>query len=311
MSSPSWIRLGLRPRERRALAIGLLFTWPWLLHFVLLLLYPALASLYYGFTDFTILDTPHFVGLDNFRQLLTEDSEFHLAVGNTLWMLFIIVPALMAWAFLTALLANMPLRGRPVYRTVFFLPSLMPPVVLAILWTWLLNPGYGVINSLLRYFGTAGPLWLSSAEWSKPSILLMQLWAVGSTMVLYLAALQDVPVELYEAAELDGAAWWQKVRYVTWPMVSPVTFFMLIINVIWAFQYFTQAYLVAGTGTRFGGPEGSLLFYSLYLYAQAFRYLHMGYASAMGWLMLLIVLLMTLLAIKTSPRWVHYEGEGR
>jgi ABC-type sugar transport system permease subunit len=133
VSSPSWIRLGLRPRERRALAIGLLFTWPWLLHFVVLLLYPALASLYYGFTDFTILDTPHFVGLDNYRQLLTEDSEFHLAVGNTLWMLFIIVPALMAWAFLTALLANLPLRGRPVYRTVFFLPSLMPPVVLAVL----------------------------------------------------------------------------------------------------------------------------------------------------------------------------------
>jgi multiple sugar transport system permease protein len=289
----------------------LLFTFPWLLHFVLLLLGPALASLYYGFTDFTILEPPRFVGLDNYRRLLTEDREFYLAVANTLWLLLILVPTLMLFALTTALLANLPLRGRPVYRTVFFLPSLMPPVVLALLWGWLLNPGYGIINSLLRYVGTQGPLWLASAEWSKPSILVMQLWAVGSTMVLYLAALQDVPTELYEAAEIDGAAWWHKVFYVTRPMISPVTFFLLVINVIWAFQYFTQAYLLGGSGGGFGGPEGSLLFYSLYLYAQAFRYLQMGYASAMGWLMLVLILLMTLLALRTAPRWVHYEGEKR
>ena len=253
-----------------------------------------------------------FVGLQNYVALLTNDSDFLQAVTNSLWLLFILVPALIAFAFLTALPANLQLRGQVFYRTVFFLPSLMPPVVLAILWVWMLNPRYGLVNSLLNYLGTPGPLWFTDPSWSKPSLLLMQLWAVGPPMILYLAALQDVPHELYDAASIDGANWWHRVVQITWPMVSPVTFFMLITNIIWSFQYFTQAYLIGGAGnSQLGAPEGSLLFYSLYLYGQAFRYLHLGYASAMAWLMLLLVLAMTFVALRSAPRWVHYEGDQR
>ena len=202
-----------------------------------------------------------------------------------------------------ALLLNLNLRGMGVYRTLFFLPSILPTVATSVVFLWLFNPEIGLINRLLRTLGVTGPEWLQSPAWSLPSLVLLSLWAVGGSMVIYLAGLKDIPAHLYEAATIDGASSWQRLRHITLPMLTPVIFFNLVMGLIGVFQYFTEAYIMTQ-----GGPEDSTHFYALYLFERAWRYLDMGYASAMAWVLFLIIMIVTGTLFLTQKRWVHYEG---
>lgn len=306
---------------RRALIKAALFASPWIIGFLCFTLYPALTSLYYSFTHYDLINPPRWVGLANYQYLFTQDMDFRNALGNTLYMAIIGVPLGLLVAFGAAMLLNTGVRGMAFWRTAYFLPTLMPPVAATILWLWIFNPQVGVVNTVFSLFHANSPGWFTDPDWSKPALIMLGLWQIGTTTIIYLAGLQNVPKELYEAAELDGAGPWAKVRYVTVPMVSSVTLFNLIIGVIGMFQYFTNAFIVgvssgggSSSGVAQGGsgaPAGSLLFYAVYLYNQAFGYLHMGYASAMAWVLLTLILVVTLIILRSSSRWTYYEGQGR
>ena len=283
--------------------MGLLFVAPWLVGFLLLTVYPVFATLYLSFTDYRVLSPPRWVGWANYTELLTDTENFWPSLGNTVFF-FLELPLTLLLGLALALLLNQKLRGMAIYRTIFYLPSIVPVVANAMLWLWLLNPEHGLINAGLRAVHLPGPAWLASPLWAKPALIVMDLWAVGGSMVIYLAALQGVPVSLYEAADLDGANAFQKLTNVTLPAISPVIFFNLIIGVIGTFQYFTQTFVM----TR-GGPDKATLFYALYLYQNAFQYFRMGTACAMAWLLFLVTLAATFIVFKTSARWVYYEGE--
>ena len=308
-------RLRLPTRsERRDLAVGLLFISPWLIGFLCFYVYPALASFYYSFTDFRILQEPSFVGLDNYRRMLA-DPFFWKSLTNTAYLTVFGVPLAVMTALGIALLLNARgVRGIGIFRTIFYLPVVVPSVAAAILWIWLLNPQYGLVNEFLKLFGIDGPKWFYDPDWSKNGIILMTVWAAGDVVIIYLGALQGVSRQLYEAAEVDGAGAWAKLRNVTIPMISPAILFNLITGAIAAFQYFTQAYVVSeGTVGRgsgaVGGIQNSLLFYGLNLYNNAFRYFRIGYASALAWFLLVVILLTTLVMLRASRNRVYYEGE--
>ena len=231
----------------------------------------------------------YFVGLSNFRELFLTDKRFLGSMGNTAYYVALYVPLHMLVALGLALLLDQKVRGMPVYRTMFYIPSIVPIVAGSILWVWILQPEWGLINSVLSTFGIKGPLWLASLTWSKPSLIMMALWGSGAAMIICLAGLQGVPQHLYEAAEIDGADRWQRFVRITLPMLSPTLFFMLILGVIGSFQVFTTAYVMTG-----GGPAESTLFYMLYLYRRAFVFLNMGYAAAMAWILFVIVLVLTM-----------------
>jgi multiple sugar transport system permease protein len=283
--------------------LGLLFISPWLAGFLLLTVIPVFATLYLSFTDYKVLSPPRWVGWSNYHNLLTDTEYFWPSLGNTVFF-FLELPAALMLGLALALLLDMKLRGMAFYRTIYYLPSIVPVVANAMLWLWLLNPEYGLINAGLRAAHLPGSPWLASPLWAKPALILMDLWAVGGSMVIYLAALQGVPTQLYEAASLDGANAWHRFVNVTLPAISPVIFFNLIMGVIGTFQYFTQTFVMTQ-----GGPDKATLFYALYLYQNAFQYFRMGTACAMAWLLFLITLAATLLVFKTSARWVYYEGE--
>lgn len=289
-------------RTTQAVLNGLLFTSPYIVGLFAFTLYPLGASFYYSFTDYRILTAPRWIGLGNFGQLLGDDL-FWISLSNTVYYTVLAVPFGLAFSFLLALALNLRVRGMAAYRTIFFLPSIVPSVALSILWLWVFNPQYGILNGILGLFGVPGVGWVNDPLWSKPSLILMHLWGVGGTVVIFLAGLQDVPQHLYEAAEIDGARWWHRVRFITIPMVTPVVLFNLIIGMINSFQYFTQAYVMTN-----GGPVNSTLFYALLLYRNAFQYIKMGYASAMAWILFIIVLVCTLLVLWSSRRWVYYSG---
>lgn len=288
--------------ETRKVLKGVSFISPWIIGFIAFTIYPLLASLYYSFTDFSLFGSPQLIGLANYSRLFA-DPKFTKSMTNTLVFLAAIVPASIIVALLLALLLNNNTRGNAIYRTVIYMPSVVPAVAAAMLWMWILNPQWGLLNAGLRVIGVQGPPWLSSPKWTKPSLLLITLWTIGSDMILYLAGLQEIPIDYYEAASLDGASPLQKVFRITIPLITPIMFFHLINAFIWAFNYFTTPYTISG-GT--GEPAGSLLFYSLYLYQNAFSYLKMGYASAMAWLLFVLVLICTIIILKTSKGWVHY-----
>jgi multiple sugar transport system permease protein len=285
---------------------GLAFISPWLIGFLVFTAYPVLASLYYSLTDYRVLRPPHWVGWQNYATLLSGDEYFwRFAVYNTAYM-FLELPANVALGVGLAMLLNQRLKGMALYRTLFYLPSVVPTVAVSMLWLWVLNPQYGLANVLLQRLH-ADPLgWLTDPKWSKPSFIMMDLWGAGGGMVIYLASLQGVPEHLYEAAVLDGAGWRAKFTSVTLPMISPVIFFNVVLGIIGTFQYFTQTYIM----TR-GGPELSTLFYALYLFQNAFEYFRMGYACAMAWVLFLITLGATLIVFRSSARWVYYEAEDR
>jgi multiple sugar transport system permease protein len=286
---------------RRNNPAGWLFAAPAVLGLLAFTVYPLLASLYLSFCDYDILSAPRFVGLRNYATMFTADPLFYKSLFNVLYYIALAVPLSIIFGVTLAMLLNAPIRGQSFYRTLFFLPSIVPTVATSVLWMWLLNPQSGLINSLLRLLGIEGPNWLTSVHWSKPSLVFMGLWGVGGTMIIYLAGLKDIPLTLYEAALVDGANFRQRLRHVTLPMLTPVIFFNLVMGLIAAFQYFTPAYVMTQ-----GGPVDSTLFYSLHLFYQAFRYLKLGYASAMAMLLFLIVTLITALLFRTQSRWVNY-----
>jgi len=303
----------------RRYGVVLLFMAPWIIGFVAFILYPMVSSLYFSFTHYDLLSSPVPVGLANYRYMFTADPQFWLAIRNTIWIIVVGVPLRIVLGILTAMLLTRPKRGVKVYRTIYFLPSMAPPVAAALAFVYVFNPATGPINQMLTRFGMKNPpLWFYGPGSSKWAMVILGLWGVGDAMIIFLAGLLDVPRQLYEAADIEGASSWQKFRHVTLPMISPVIFFSLVIGVIDGFQFFTQAYVAgaATSGTRnpstsLGYPEGSLLFYSVYLYQQGFTYFRMGYASAMAWVLFIITMLCTLIIFRSSRGWVHYGGALR
>jgi len=289
-----------RKSEARA---GILFASPWFIGFFVFLAGPLLSALYFSFCEYSVLKAPVWIGIDNYRNLVADEL-FWKSLSNTLLYALFAIPLGTFTAIGLAMLLNARIRGLAWYRTFFFLPSLVPAVPLSVLWLWMFNGDYGLINTFLGFLGVKGPAWLSDPTWSKPALVLMSVWGVGNAVVIYLAGLQEVPQQLYEAADLDGANAWQRTRNVTLPMLSPVILFNVVMAMIGSLQVFTQPYIMFPGGR----PDRSTYFYSMYLYDNAFVYLKMGYASAMGWVMFLIILTLTMTALKVSERRVHYEG---
>jgi multiple sugar transport system permease protein len=296
--------------RNRSLTRGLLFASPWILGFVLFQFLPIIASAYFSFTEFNLFQEPKFIGLRNYEQL-ASDELFWKSLFNTLYLTVIGVPVSLAAGLAAALALNMKVPGQWLFRLIVFLPTVVPVVAATYIWRWLLNAQYGYVNVALGSAGLGEPLWLTDPFWTKPALILISLWVTGSAMVVFLAALQDVPDVYYEAAVLDGAGAWAKFRHVTLPFISPVILFETIIASIFTLQYFAQAYLLGQTRLNVpsGGPENSLLVYGLYLFERAFVFLDMGYASAMAWVLLLLALGGTFLLLRLSRNRVFYAGD--
>ena len=293
----------MTPGTKRFLTM-LAFSSPWILGFLAFFVYPLLLSLYYSFTEYNLLQPPKWVGLNNYTSL-TEDSHYLNAVGNTVYFVVFSVPLGVLTAFIVAFLLNQQLRLRVLLRMIFYIPIVVPISATAILWMWIFNSNWGLLNNLLSLVGIQGPSWLGSPTWSKPSLIIMQLWLVGGSVLIFLAALQDVPRALYDAAMVDGANAIRRVWHVTIPMVTPAILFSLLTGLIAAFQTFANAWIMTS-----GGPIRSTEFYVLYLYDNGFRFFRMGYASAMAWILFLVVVVVTVILFRTSARWVYYGGEG-
>jgi multiple sugar transport system permease protein len=265
-----------------------------------------LASLYFGFTDWRITTEPKWVGLDNYIKMFTGDRDFYQALRVTFTYVLIALPLNLIFGLALSLLLNHKLPGIGIFRTVFYLPVVLSGVAVSLMWMWLLNPDYGVVNSILGGIGIQGPKWFTDPDTALLSIVLMNLWRVGGGAIIYLAGLQNIPPHLYEAAEMDGAGVWSKLWNVTIPMLTPTLFFQLVMEAIDAFQVFTAAYIITD-----GGPVRSTLFYMLYMFRTAFTDFEMGYASALAWVLGIIILVFTALVFKSSPLWVYYESEAR
>jgi multiple sugar transport system permease protein len=294
-------------RKWRQTRLGILFVSPWIIGFCAFYLYPFAATFYYAFTRFTGIGNPVFTGLGNFSTLAT-DHLFRTALFNTFYYTAIEVPLSTAAALGLALLLNMNVRGQAIYRTLFYIPSIVPVIASSMIFVWIFQPSFGLVNSLLSDAGINGPEWFFSIGWSKPSFILLGLWGLGQPMVIYLAALQGVPREMYEVADLEGANAWQRLRRVTIPMISPVMLFNVIMSLVLSIQYFTQAQVIE---TPPGSPGTSTMFFVTYYYEQAFSFLHLGYASAMAFILFVLVLLITVVLLRTSRHWVYYENEAR
>jgi len=293
-----------RLRRRQAL-IGYLWISPWLIGALLFTIGPMLASLFLSFTQYNIVESPRWIGLANYIHAFTKDDLFWGSMWRTLVYAAVTVTLGTTGSLGAALLLNRPWRGTALLRTAFFLPSLVPIVASALLWRWIFNPQVGLFNYLLGLVGIRGPAWFASTEWAMPGLIIMALWGTigGSQMLIFLAGLQGVPRELYEAAEVDGAGVWGRFRHVTLPMISPTLFFNTILGLIGGLKVFSAAYV----GTE-GGPAYATWFYLLHLYFQAFRFFEMGYASALAWIFFAIVITLTIVQVRWSSRWVYYEG---
>lgn len=292
------------PRVKEAVT-GYAFLSPWILGFLVFGLYPIVMSAYYSLSRFDVLRIPQYVGLENYSTLLLDDPYFGISIWNTIVYTLLRIPIAIGGSLLLAILANQAIKGIKFFRTVYFLPSIITGVVLSVIWLWMFNPQIGLVNTALGWFGISGPLWLQSAEWSKPGLAMMGLWSIGGArMIVFIAALQGIPEQLYEALEIDGGGSWAKFRHVTLPMLSPVIFLWTVLEVIFSMQVFTEAYVMTK-----GGPLNSTLFYNLYLYFKAFDDYEMGYASAMAWILFVITLAITLFQFWFGKKWVHYTGE--
>lgn len=291
------------PHVRRREWYGLLYVAPWLIGFLVFIAYPFVWSIQLSFMDWKGIGTPRYIGWDNYVRMFTDDEAFLYSIRNTIAYTAVHVPGTMVLAFLVALLLNQKVPLMPLYRTLFYLPSVTSGVATVVLWVWILHPT-GLLNRALGLVGIEGPNWFGSTTWSLPGLVLMSFWNIGTTMLIYLAGLQGVPQQLYDAAEIDGANALQRVRYVTLPMMTPSIFLTLVLGIIGSFQVFTAA-LVATEG----GPGYSTLFVLLHIYYNAFRYFRMGYASAIAWVLFLIIMLFTALQFWLASRWVYYEGE--
>lgn len=281
---------------------GLLFIAPWLITFLWFTLGPFIVSFYLSFTNYRFIGLPSWVGFDNYARLFTDDAKFIRSIINTLYYIVVHVPGIMIMSFFVALLLNQNVRGQPIYRTAFYLPSVTAGVATAYLWILLLQPN-GLVNQFLGLVGIEGPRWLVSQTWAMPALILMSFWGLGTTMIIYLAALQGIPQHLYEAASVDGAGVIRKMWHVTVPMMTPAIFLTAVLQIIGSWQVFTQALIVTN-----GGPRDATLFVILHLYRTGFEYFQMGYASAIAWVLFVIILIFTVAQFSIARRWVYYEG---
>jgi multiple sugar transport system permease protein len=296
-----------RARRREAIE-GILYLSPWIVGFLLLVAGPLIASIYFSFTKYNVLRPPEFIGLNNFIYAFTKDDLFLPSIWRTFYYTLLLVPLAMVGSLLVAVLLNQKLWFTSGWRTFYFLPTLTPLVAAALLWRWMLNPDVGLVNFLLAQIGIEGPGWLSSTTWAIPALVIMGLWASvgGSRMIIFLAGLQDVPKELLESAEIDGAGSWSKFWHVTLPLITPTIFFNLVLGIIFALRTFEVAFIATN-----GGPARATWFVSLHIYQNAFVSFDMGYASALSWLFFLILFGLTFLQFKLSGQWVFYAGERR
>lgn len=307
MSVSTWLaakrpNLSLRAREEIEFYIAIS---PWLIGFILFTGGPIIFSIAMSLTDWTGLVQRHFVGLTNYIQLFFHDNLFWIVLKNTFYYGIASVILGTIGALAAAILMNQKLPGITIFRTLYYLPSVTTGVAIAIMWTWMFNPQVGLINFMLRLVGIQGPMWLASQQWAMPALIIMSLWGIGGNMIILLAGLQGIPEHLYEAARIDGANKWHEFRHVTLPMLSPVLFFVIVISVINSFQIFDNVYVM----TR-GGPGTATLVYVMHLYLNAFEYQKMGYASAMAWILAVIIMGLTWLQLRASSAWVYYESEG-
>lgn len=315
--APDRRRAKSRAEWRRRRLVALLMA-PWIVGFSIFFAYPIVTSVYLSFNHYDLLSSPRWVGLSNYHYLFHVDPDVGVAVRNTvIWMVFIAVPLQVLFAFGIAMLLARARRGVGIFRTIFYLPALAPPVAATLGFVYILNPSTGPVNTILGWIGIDGPLWFQSPQWSKPSLIGLGLWGVGNTMVIFLAAVLDVPKHLYESAEIDGAGPLQRLRWVTLPSISPVILFAVVLGVIQGLQYFTQAFVAAGvasgqasqaadvTSSSLGYPLRSTLFYPVLLYQHGFNDFQMGYASAMAVLLLVVSFAVTLVIVLNSRRWVH------
>lgn len=297
----------LNQKQKEAIT-GYLFFLPALINLIFFLGIPILFALYISFTNYNLFNVNNirFIGLQNYRNLF-NDSLFYKSLANTLYHVLLSIPVnTVVGVSLALLLNNHQLKGLKLFRTTFLLPTVVSGVAVTLLWQWILDPNFGLINSFLMNFGVKGPGWLTDSAWSKPSIVLMKTWSVGGTMMIYLAGLQGIPQTLYDAATIDGAGTFRRFWHVTIPLLSPTIFFNMITGAIGAFQVFAEAYIMTG-----GGPNNSTLYYAYYLYNKAFADLQFGYASAMGWILMVITLVLTLIAMRISTKYVYYEGNSK
>jgi multiple sugar transport system permease protein len=279
---------------------------PWIAGFLVFTLGPMVASMIFSFTDYAINKPVNFLGVANFVEMFIKDYRFWHSLQVTLTYAIFAIPMGLIFGLLLALLLNAKIPGLSIWRTLYYTPSVVSGVAVAVLWMYLFNPRYGVINWLLSLVKISGPGWLSAPDWALPALIIMSLWGVGGGMIIYLAGLQGIPTALYEAAEIDGANSIQSFFSITLPLITPVLFYNLVTGIIGTFQIFTAVYVMTA-----GGPAEATLFYNLYLFNNAFRYGRMGYASALAWVLFLIVMILTLLVFRSSSTWVYYEGELR
>jgi multiple sugar transport system permease protein len=295
-----------RSIRRRQMRIGLLFVSPWILGFLAFFAYPFFATLYYSFTNFNGVSAAKIIGFANYSSLF-HDSLFRSAVFNTFYYTAFELPLSTIVALGLAMLLNMNVRGRAIYRTVFYIPSIVPLVASCMIFVWIFNPTSGVVNALLTGLHIPGPDWFFSITWSKPSFIILGLWGLGQPMVIYLASLQGIPKDMYEVAALEGAGPFQRLRHVTLPMISPIILFNVVLQLVLCVSYFTQAQVIESQDV--GGPGNSTWFFVQYLYEQAFNFLRFGYASAMGFFLFIVTGIVTVVLFKSSSRWVYYAGD--
>jgi multiple sugar transport system permease protein len=291
-------------RRRLEIITFYLFISPMLVGFLLFMAYPVVFSFILSFSKWDLMSDYVVIGLKNYRKILFDDKYFYISMKVTFLYALMSVPLNLIVSFLVAVLMNVKLRGINIFRTLWYAPVVTPAIAVAVVWRAIFEKRYGLLNQLLSIFGISGPNWLWDQVWTLPALVIMSLWGVGGSMVIYLAALQGVPGDLYEAADIDGANTVRKFISITIPMVSPAIFFNVVMSTIGMLQYFTNAYVMTG-----GGPNNATLFYALYLYRNAFDYLKMGYGSALAWILFAITMAMTLLIFKSSPLWVHYETD--
>ena len=329
--TPEERRRARRRKSLRKYGLVLLCLSPWIVGFIVFAAVPMALSLYWSFTHYDMLSSPHWVGLDNYKYMLGlghlkingikvaaashHDPFFWATVRNTLWIIVVGVPLRVLFALVTAMVLTRPKRGVNLYRTFFFMPYMAPIVGATLVFVYLLNPTTGPVNIILTKIGLHPPLWFYDPTWSKPALVMLGLWGIGDAIVIYMAGLLNVPRELYEAIAIEGANARQRFKNVTLPLVTPVIFFTLVMGIIAGFQYFDQAYIAgntaSGQNSELGSPQNSLLFYGLWLYQQAFRFFHMGYAAALAWVLFAATMAATVALLLTSRRWVYYGGGER
>ncbi len=304
----------LSTQQRKYNFYGFLFALPWLIGFLSFTVYPLVSSIVYSFTEFNGFQIKEFVGVQNYVHFFTDEKSIK-SLWNTLYMCVFSLPSNIIFSLCMALLLSLEVKGQAIFRTCFYIPSVVSVVASSMVWTWVLNPSYGIVNKVLMALGVPFdhlPGWLFDAAWTKPSLILMGMWSSGGMMLIFLAGIKGVPKTLYEAADLDGANAWEKFWHITLPSISPTMFYQLVTGIIGVFQYFTQAYIFSANSSNVsaqeGGPGGSMLFYALHLYNQAFKYMNMGFACAMAWILFVIIMIVTAVIFATSG-WVQY-GDG-